>query len=122
MSDQSARQAPAKTYYYANNAVARGNSPSKPPALSVGVSDPDTQLILPWFLTDLINAVNDPWSVTVTPENFSVVFNKVRPLNPDGTAPEDALLDRTRLIVPRNAVEVHVERVQGQALESAHSS
>ncbi|AFT89239.1 hypothetical protein [Paraburkholderia phenoliruptrix] len=31
---------------------------SKPPVLSVGVSDPDTQLILPWFLTDMIDAVN----------------------------------------------------------------
>jgi len=28
------------------------------PRLTVGVSDPNTQLILPWFLTDIINAVN----------------------------------------------------------------
>jgi hypothetical protein len=33
-------------------------SKPKPPALSVGVSDPNTQLILPWFLADIINAVN----------------------------------------------------------------
>jgi hypothetical protein len=33
-------------------------SASKPPRLSVGVSDPDTKLNLPWFLTDIVNAVN----------------------------------------------------------------
>ena len=33
-------------------------NPSKPPRLTVGVSDPDTQLILPWFLNDIINFVN----------------------------------------------------------------
>jgi len=49
-------------------------------------------------------------SATVTPESFSVVFNKVRPLNPDGTAPADALLERTRLTVPKDSVEVRVER------------
>ncbi|WP_025600187.1 hypothetical protein [Burkholderia sp. WSM2230] len=32
--------------------------PRKPPVLSVGVTDPDTQLILPWFLADIVNAVN----------------------------------------------------------------
>jgi hypothetical protein len=31
---------------------------TKPPRLTVGVSDPDTQLILPWFLNDIINFVN----------------------------------------------------------------
>ncbi|WOD15156.1 hypothetical protein [Paraburkholderia kirstenboschensis] len=31
---------------------------TKPPALSVGVTDPNTQLILPWFLADIVNAVN----------------------------------------------------------------
>ncbi|RDU97408.1 hypothetical protein DWV00_19535 [Trinickia dinghuensis] len=31
---------------------------SKPPVLSVGVTDPNTKLNLPWFLTDMINAVN----------------------------------------------------------------
>jgi hypothetical protein len=30
----------------------------KPPRLSVGTSFPDTQLILPWFLNDIINFVN----------------------------------------------------------------
>ncbi|SDE16522.1 hypothetical protein [Paraburkholderia lycopersici] len=35
-----------------------GTSTSKPPRLTVGVSDPDTQLILPWFLNDIINFVN----------------------------------------------------------------
>ena len=41
----------------ANGAMV-GGSASKPPRLSVGVSDPDTQLILPWFLNDVINFVN----------------------------------------------------------------
>ena len=31
---------------------------SKPPRLSVGTSYPDTQLILPWFLNDIINFIN----------------------------------------------------------------
>ncbi|MGN8109794.1 hypothetical protein ACTJLB_17505 [Paraburkholderia sp. 22098] len=31
---------------------------TRPPALSVGVTDPGTQLILPWFLADIVNAVN----------------------------------------------------------------
>ncbi|TKC86991.1 hypothetical protein FAZ69_19870 [Trinickia terrae] len=35
-----------------------GDSTSKPPRLSVGTSYPDTQLILPWFLNDIINFVN----------------------------------------------------------------
>ncbi|KVN40074.1 hypothetical protein WJ63_29000 [Burkholderia pyrrocinia] len=30
----------------------------RPPSIRVCVSDPDTQLTLPWFLTDIINAVN----------------------------------------------------------------
>ncbi|MBN3787236.1 hypothetical protein [Burkholderia sp. Ac-20353] len=33
-------------------------SPSKPPLIRVCVADPDAQLTLPWFLTDIINAVN----------------------------------------------------------------
>ncbi|MEX3941077.1 alkaline phosphatase [Paraburkholderia sp. BR10937] len=49
-------------------------------------------------------------SATVTPESFSVVFNKVKPLNLDGTTPADALLDRTRLTVQRDSVDVRVER------------
>ncbi|CAB3757141.1 hypothetical protein [Paraburkholderia humisilvae] len=40
------------------DSVMSGGSASKPPRLSVGVSDPDTQLILPWFLNDIINFVN----------------------------------------------------------------
>jgi hypothetical protein len=35
-----------------------GDSASRPPRLTVGVSDPNTQLILPWFLNDIINLVN----------------------------------------------------------------
>lgn len=31
---------------------------SRPPRLTVGTSYPDTQLILPWFLNDLIDLVN----------------------------------------------------------------
>ncbi|WP_244306151.1 hypothetical protein [Paraburkholderia lacunae] len=41
-----------------------------------------------------------------------MVFNKVRRLNADGTAPADALLARTRLTVPKDAVEVRVERFE----------
>ncbi|WP_027801864.1 hypothetical protein [Paraburkholderia dilworthii] len=38
--------------------AARAEPESRPPVLSVGVSDPDTQLILPWFLADIVDAVN----------------------------------------------------------------
>jgi hypothetical protein len=48
----------------ANHSPTRVDSASKRPVLSVGVSDPDTQLILPWFLTDIINAVNAHESVS----------------------------------------------------------
>ena len=48
----------------ANHSPTRVDSTSKRPVLSVGVSDPDTQLILPWFLTDIINAVNAHESVS----------------------------------------------------------
>lgn len=34
------------------------DSASRPPRLTVGTSYPDTQLILPWFLNDLIDLVN----------------------------------------------------------------
>jgi hypothetical protein len=44
--------------------AARADSVPKPPVLRVGVSDPDTQLILPWFLADIINAVNTHQSVS----------------------------------------------------------
>ncbi|MBN3816213.1 hypothetical protein G3N57_06085 [Paraburkholderia sp. Se-20369] len=33
-------------------------SPSKPPLIRVCAGDSDTQLTLPWFLTDIIHAVN----------------------------------------------------------------
>jgi hypothetical protein len=33
-------------------------SNAQPPRLTVGTSYPDTQLILPWFLNDIINFVN----------------------------------------------------------------
>ncbi|VWB41832.1 alkaline phosphatase [Burkholderia lata] len=70
------------------------------------------------FLTannpDLCHADHDAQgyaSATVTPEYCSVTFNKVKPLNPDGAAPADALLGRTRLTVPRDSVEVRVEHL-----------
>ena len=44
----------------ANHCLPCGDCTSKPPVLSVCVSYSDTQLILPWFLTDIINAINDP--------------------------------------------------------------
>jgi len=44
-------------------------------------------------------------------ESFSVAFNKVRRLSADGTAPADALLDRIRLTVFTDAVDVRVEAV-----------
>jgi hypothetical protein len=40
------------------NAATPANATPKPPRLSVGTSYPDTQLILPWFLNDIINFVN----------------------------------------------------------------
>ncbi|MFL9965846.1 hypothetical protein PQR02_33485 [Paraburkholderia sediminicola] len=59
--NQTARGGPADSDTYilhAPNGAARGDSTSKPPRLSVGVSYSDTQLILPWFLNDIINFVN----------------------------------------------------------------
>ncbi|WP_431825796.1 hypothetical protein [Burkholderia sp. F1] len=61
------RQIPPDTHTCALRAspcATRTDATSKPPVLSVGVSDPDTQLILPWFLTDIINAVNTHESAT----------------------------------------------------------
>jgi len=61
--NQAAERIPADTDTYiprANHGAPRGDSTSKPLVLSVGVSYSDTQLVLPWFLTDIINAVNDP--------------------------------------------------------------
>jgi hypothetical protein len=59
--DQTAGTNPADTNTYilhSTNGAMLGDSTSKPPRLTVGVSDPDTQLILPWFLNDIINFVN----------------------------------------------------------------
>jgi len=61
--NQTAQRIPADTHACipcANHGATRGDSTSKPPVLSVGVSYSDTQLILPWFLTDIIDAANDP--------------------------------------------------------------
>jgi len=44
-------------FHAPNGAMAQGST-SKPPRLSVGVSYSDTQLILSWFLNDIINFVN----------------------------------------------------------------
>lgn len=63
---QSAQHRPADTNENVpcvNYGAARAGCTSKPPVLVVGVSDPDTQLILPWFLTDIVNAVNTHESV-----------------------------------------------------------
>ncbi len=40
------------------NGVADSDAASRPPRLTVGTSYSDTQLILPWFLNDIINFVN----------------------------------------------------------------
>jgi hypothetical protein len=59
--NQTARPSPADTDTYilrAADGATPGDSTLKPPRLSVGVSYPDTQLILPWFLNDIINFVN----------------------------------------------------------------
>jgi len=59
--DQTAppRAASTDTYMlHGPQAAAPANAASKPPRLSVGTSYPDTQLILPWFLNDIINFVN----------------------------------------------------------------
>jgi hypothetical protein len=59
--NQTARPNPADTDTYilhATDGATPGDATSKPPRLSVGVSYPDTQLILPWFLNDIINLVD----------------------------------------------------------------
>jgi len=59
--NQTARPAPTDADAYilhTTNGSMPGDSTSRPPRLSVGVSYPDTQLILPWFLNDIINFVN----------------------------------------------------------------
>lgn len=54
---RSTRTAPDECNVSANAPAAPGSA-SKPPVLTIGVSDPNTQLNLPWFLTDVVNAVN----------------------------------------------------------------
>ncbi|HTH58811.1 MAG TPA: hypothetical protein VL689_01495 [Paraburkholderia sp.] len=59
--DQAARPAPDDTHTYilhTPTATTAGNASSRPPRLTVGTSYPDTQLILPWFLNDIIDFVN----------------------------------------------------------------
>ncbi|CAB3673629.1 hypothetical protein [Paraburkholderia rhynchosiae] len=63
---QTVQRVPASTETRASRTVHGAALPepaSRPPVLSVGVSDPDTQLILPWFLADIVNAVNTHQSV-----------------------------------------------------------
>ena len=43
---------------HAPDGVSPAASASRPPRLTVGTSYSDTQLILPWFLNDIINFVN----------------------------------------------------------------
>lgn len=43
---------------HAPDSATSGNAQSRPPRLTVGTSYPDTQLILPWFLNDIIDFVN----------------------------------------------------------------
>jgi hypothetical protein len=51
--------ADADTYIlHSTNGATPGDATSKPPRLTVGTSYPDTQLILPWFLNDIINFIN----------------------------------------------------------------
>ncbi|WP_028227509.1 hypothetical protein [Paraburkholderia ferrariae] len=53
---QAANAGPAQTDTYLLHGI---NPPaSAPPRLTVGTSYPDTQLILPWFLNDIIDFVN----------------------------------------------------------------
>lgn len=42
----------------APNGAPPQDAAARPPRLTVGTSYPDTQLILPWFLNDVINFVN----------------------------------------------------------------
>jgi hypothetical protein len=61
VNEQSLQQTRTGTDHCAVNsgdAAAQAESTSKRPRLSVGTSYPDTKLNLPWFLTDIINAVN----------------------------------------------------------------
>ncbi|MGO4330776.1 alkaline phosphatase [Cupriavidus sp. 2TAF22] len=53
-------------------------------------------------------------SATVTQESFSVVFNKVKRLNSDGSAPDHALLHRTRLTVLKDSTKVRIETLANE--------
>ena len=58
--NQTGRLSPADTdafVLHTTNDATLGDS-SKPPRLTVGVSYPDTQLIFPWLLNDVIHFVN----------------------------------------------------------------
>lgn len=46
---------------------------------------------------------------TVTPDNFVVVFNKVKPLNSDGSAPANPLSSRTRITLANGSTSPTVE-------------
>lgn len=61
VNNQTARPGPGDTDTYilhTTDGATSSDSTSKPPRLSVGVSYPDTQLILPWFLNDIIDFIN----------------------------------------------------------------
>lgn len=55
---QITRAEPSECTASADPSLAPKKSDAQPPVLSIGVSDPDTKLNLPWFLTDIVNAVN----------------------------------------------------------------
>ncbi|WP_232316321.1 hypothetical protein [Candidatus Burkholderia verschuerenii] len=48
-------------------------------------------------------------SATVTPTQFVAIFNKVKFLNADGSAPQSSLEKRTRLTINAGAVSVAVQ-------------
>jgi alkaline phosphatase D len=48
-------------------------------------------------------------SATVTPTQFVAIYNKVKGLNTDGTAPQNPLQKRTRLTINAGAVAIAVE-------------
>lgn len=55
---QTPRTDPSECTASADPSRAPKGSGTQPPVLSIGVSDPDTKLNLPWFLTDIVHAVN----------------------------------------------------------------
>jgi alkaline phosphatase D len=48
-------------------------------------------------------------SATVTPTQFIAIFNKMKGLNADGTAPQEPLAKRTRLIINAGSVSLTVQ-------------